>query len=249
MKTAQKNQENSSAGKISKDFLLIFIISVLLISLIALGYAYISLAGIRETTPNNQSGDIETEVVQSLDSLLVIDESEDISVVRIENPDALREQSELFYRNAEVGQYLVVLENTQKILIYDREDNIIVNFSTFNINPDLIPDEDIPSSEKPLRVEIRYSKEVTDSQLEYLQEDISRMSDHYEITKISETDLEYIGYNLVILDKDAKPNLTSNFKNQLFSSPGRKEELNILPDGESDSDADVILIVGDLTRL
>lgn len=64
-------------------------------------------------------------VVESLSSVLLIDTSDEPTVARIENPDVLKTSNQDFYKDVQVGDYLVLY--SKKAIIFRLNERKIIN--------------------------------------------------------------------------------------------------------------------------
>lgn len=185
-----------------------------------------------------------TEIITEIRGLVNLPEDEKINVARIDNPETLKQQNPEFYVNAKNGQYLAVMPSSQRVLIYDREARKIVNFSSYSIRVELIPEKDIPESEKPLRIEIRATSFADAEKVKTLQSALKSASKFYQITQVKNSDLnkEFKGMQVVLLNRTGKPKLSQN----IVAHIGSNNVLEKLPEGETSSNADVVVIVGKL---
>lgn len=74
-------------------------------------------------------------VREQLRESLVIPVDEQVRIARVIDPDQLRTQDPVFYARAAIGQYIIVLEKSRKIILFDVDSDQIVNFSTYTTRP------------------------------------------------------------------------------------------------------------------
>jgi hypothetical protein len=219
---------------------LIKILPILLIVLLAvgtifLGYSYFNL----KKGYDPQTAEFK-EVATSVKSLINVSDSEELRVAKITEIDKLKAENAQFYKDAKNGQYLVVLATSQRVLIYDKGKNKIVNFSTYNIQAELLDETKIAQSEKPLNIEIRTSKGAESGIEKVIANQIKALSVNYSVVKYSATEKEYSGLGVVLLNSTNKPNMSQNFVVHV----GTDSISEKLPDGEVGSNADVVLFIG-----
>jgi len=229
----------SLSSVLMKGFLLVAFLAVLV-----LGFLYFKTAQeneeLRNSLPDNTSVEEYNEIVTNIKSLVEIGPDEKINVARIDNPEVLQTQNAKFYAEVKAGQYLVVLPNSQRVLIYDKDLNKIVNFSSYTIKVEIIPEEEIPDSEKPLTIEIRYTADVTAETLDQVKTALQEASNNYIIEVLTQTTNSYEGLTIVLLNREAKPMMSQN----IIAHSGTNSIAETLPEGEEASTADVVLILG-----
>ncbi len=76
-------------------------------------------------------------VISSLSLVLFTDSKEQPTVARIEVPEALKKTDEDFYKNAQVGDYLVLYPN--RVVIYRESENLVVNVAQIVNTSDIVP--------------------------------------------------------------------------------------------------------------
>ncbi len=237
-KSKKKNSNTTLIPLLALVFLLVVAVGVL-------GFLYLDSKKEVDELKSQQQVDNTSEeyneIVEELKSLIVVGEDERLNIARVDKPDVLKEQDPKFYADVQIGQYLVVLPKSQRVLIYDKENKKIVNFSSYTIKVDLIPEDQIPESEKPLTIEIRSVSDVTEETVTQVQGALTNASPSYSITGTSKTNGEgYEGITLVLLNRDAKPKLSQN----IVAHTGTNNILDQLPEGEAGSEADVVIILG-----
>ena len=97
--------------------------------LVALGGAVFWFIEARhaDATPASSTSSESDRVVEGLKRVLLITETDQPSVARIDNPDALRASNPEFYADAKAGDYLIAYP--KRAIIYRESDNMIVNFA------------------------------------------------------------------------------------------------------------------------
>jgi|GEM_PF-5479258 len=180
------------------------------------------------------------EIIDETKALIKIADDEEVRVAKITNIEELKTQNEQFYKNASNDQYLVVLPETQRVLIYDNIEKKIVNFSSYNITVDLIPEDEIAETEKPLDIEIRTQSDVEDGVVDEIISQLTALSANYNVSTTSTTNNEYVGLTLILLNRETKPGMSQN----ITAHVGTNAIAEIMPEGEPDSQADVVLFIG-----
>lgn len=218
-----------------RNFILVLLIAALTITSAVLYLMYRDLKN--ETDPDQKAFNT---VITNVKELVNIEGDEKINVARIDNIETLRTQNTNFYKNAENGQYLVVLPKSQRVVIYDMETDRIVNFSTYSIKVDVIPEDQIDASEKPLTIELRYAPNVTEQSVENVKKALETASQNYEVMATTQTDSNLTGLTVVLLNREEKPKMSQN----LIAHSGTNSITENLPEGEAPSDADAVILLG-----
>lgn len=234
--TSQLPQKSRFAKIGARNVLLLILISALSVTTVVLYFMYADLKD--ETDPNQRDFN---EVTTNVKQLVNVEEDEKINVARIDNIETLKAENANFYKNAQNGQYLVVFPKSQRVVIYDKTENRIVNFSTYSIKVDVIPEDQIENSEKPLTIEIRYASGVSEQTVENVKKALESASTNYSITSTIQTDTSFKGLTVVLLNREAKPKMSQN----LIAHSGTNSITETLPDGEQPSDADAVILLGE----
>lgn len=220
-----------------KENLITNILLVLLILAIGI-FSYIYYNSQKNTADNEPDDD--KEVIESLKTIVNIDENESINVEKVEDPESLKKEDGIFYKNVESGHYIVVLPDSRRVLIYDKKDNRIINFDIYKVRYNVISESEIPESQKPLNIEIRYTDEVLESSVDQLKEILKSKSANYNVVKQSVTSSDYTEMLIVLLNLEQKPAMSQNLVGHL----NLERFMDKLPAGEAPSQADVVIILG-----
>ena len=225
--------------KINKEKLIKFLPYIVLIALAAmtafLGYSYYDL----KKGYDPQTAEFK-EITENIKTLINISEDEEVRVAKITDLEKLKEQNEQFYKDAKNGQYLVVLPESQRVLIYDTESKKIVNFSSYNIQVELIPEDQIEATEKPLTIEIRVDGQAEAGIGEGIKSGLEKLSTNYKVLAVNKTTNSYEGIKLILLKQAAKPKMSQN----IIAHVGTNEIAEIMPENEANSSADVVIFIG-----
>lgn len=200
-------------------------------------------SGVLGTSTNEESSKEYKEVLSAIQKLIKVDDGEKVNIARIDDPAKLTAQNAEFYKDAKVGDFLVVLPNSQRVIVFDKTENKIVNFSSYSIKVDLIPESEIAQSEKPLYIEIRYLDNVSQEAITNAQKNLQTASTNYVITNtipVTSSTLNLNGVMLVLLNKDQKPKMSQN----LIAHVGTTNIQAEIPSGEAASQADAIIYIG-----
>lgn len=192
----------------------------------------------------NSSSAEYNEMVSKIRKLVAIPEDEKVNIARIDNADTLKQQNPDFYKDVKQGHYLVVMPSSQRVLIYDKEQNRIVNFSSYSIKVEIVPEKDIDPAEKPLTIEIRATSFADQAKVAQLTDALKKTSPNYKVTVVKNSDKnpDFKGIQVVLLNRQRKPKMSQN----IIAHVGSNNIIEKLPEGESSSNADVVLIVGRL---
>ena len=128
-----------SRPKVPKFSVRSAIVAVLLIASIgAAGFFWNDARQAKQQSPEGvaQKNQQETDQVVSSLSKIIVPEGEDKpTVARVENPDTLKKANQDFYKNVQVGDYLVLYP--QRAIIYRLGENKIVNIAPIINSSDL----------------------------------------------------------------------------------------------------------------
>jgi hypothetical protein len=180
------------------------------------------------------------EILDLVGKIVKLPTDDKVSVAYIDNVDLLKKQNAEFYKDIEVGQYLIIFPKASKVIIYDKTKDMIINFSSYVIQVSPVAEDKIPSTEKPFNVEIRYIKGTTQETKDKITSLLQKSSSSYKIS-FKEADLDnYTGYTVVLLNRTSKPNMSQN----IVAHTGINNTLEKLSEDESPSTADALIIIG-----
>ena len=118
-----------------KSFLAILIV---LASLATAGFFWNDARQAKQQTVDavaNRNKEETNQVVSSLKTVLFVDEKEEPTVARIEDPSVLQKKNPDFYKNTQVGDYLVLYP--KRAIIYRPDEKQIINIAPI-INTDQV---------------------------------------------------------------------------------------------------------------
>lgn len=236
--------QNNGEKKKSIPIAIVAII-VLLLAVAVLGYLYFDSKSENIKLKKNEQNIEQTseeykEITALVGDLVDLAEDENLNIARVDDPKVLIQQNQEFYKDVKEGHYLVVMPKSQRILIFDKEKNKIVNFSSYSIKVELIPEDNIPASEKPLNIEIRHTGTVDQQTIERVEQVLREASQSYNIVGISQTNVNHTGFSIVLLNRQNKPNMSQN----IIAHSGTNTIHETLPAGEASTNADVVLLIG-----
>jgi hypothetical protein len=117
---------------------------------------------------------------------------------------------------------------------------MIINFSSYVIQVSPVAEDKIPSTEKPFNVEVRFISGTTQETKDKVASLLQKSSPTYKITYKEASLNDYTGYTVILLNRTTKPNMSQN----IVAHTGINNTLEKLPDGETASSADAIIIIG-----
>jgi hypothetical protein len=232
----------------SKKPLLVFTLALVAVTG-AGGYLYYTkdqeVRHLKEQVAGVQTDQEYQLILNNVKKITNIPEDETVRVALVDDPETLKTQNAKFYADVKKGQYLIIMPKSQRVLIYDKDLNKITNFSSYSIKVDLIPEADIPASEKPLTIEIRYQVGVDQKTIDQIKQTLTKASANYKIIATAQTaKSNYEGLTLVLLNKTNKPKLSQN----IMAHTGTSSIGDKMPDGEAASTADAVIIVGKIAQ-
>lgn len=231
---------------LNKNVLFSLAIVLLLGTLGVTSYLYYSALQenkeLKESSVAGTSTDQEvTKVVENLKKLVEIDPNEKLNIEKVTNIEKFTEQDPEFYKNLQIDQYVVVLPDSQRLLIFDAKLNKIMNFSNYTLNVEIIPEDKIATTEKPFYIEIYTTSSVTNQQVEDVKSALTKLSSNYIIKEVKQAlKTDYQGVQVVLLNTKNKPSMSQNFLGHV----GTNKISEKMPDGETASTADGVIILG-----
>lgn len=248
----QPISNNSNSQNSLRPLLIGFVVLVIVGVAIGLGYLYVQTKQENDKLRQDVNGVTTTEtetsqIRQMVKELITVSSTEALNIAPIETQEnlaQLKQQNPDFYKDAIVGQYLVVMPDSKRVLIFDKDLDKIINFSSYTVSLPTISESEIPDSEKPLSIEIRYTDDIDSATLNGVVQALQKASSSYDIISTeSASNNSFTGITVVLLNKAAKPNMSQN----IVSSAGSQSKvLEQMPDGEATSSADVVIILGRL---
>ena len=136
--------EESKGSKTKKkmDWKLWFALAVVVVSLGVAAYFWNDAREAKQQTPDAIAARNQEEtqnVVASLTSVLFIEGDDEPTVARVEDPSILQDSNPDFYKNVEIGDYLVLYP--QRAIIYRLAEKKIVNIAPIINTSDLQQDQ------------------------------------------------------------------------------------------------------------
>lgn len=113
-----------------KHHLLIILVGLLAVSFGAAIYFYNQAAALKDNPDKTTKEEIEKLVTQ-VGKLIVLPEGEMPTVATVSDPKKL--QSQIFFAKAKKGDRVLIYTNSKKAILYDQENNKIVEVAPINI--------------------------------------------------------------------------------------------------------------------
>ena len=111
-----------------------YLVKVLVIAVLALGtssYYFYNEASMLKKDPNKTAKEDTDKLVAQIGKLIVLPEGETPTVVTVSDPEKLKDQA--FFSRAKTGDKVLIYTNARKALLYDVENNKIVEVAPINI--------------------------------------------------------------------------------------------------------------------
>ncbi|MEA3357656.1 MAG: hypothetical protein U9Q67_04440, partial [Patescibacteria group bacterium] len=208
---------------------LLFVVVVLLAALVGLGYLYLE-----------QKEKVADPTIIATEEMALVKEKvgkhfqlpdEEPTLATVMDAEALRDENPEFYRNATNGDKLLIY--TTMAILYNPTDDIIVNVAP------VIREPAMDTSGTKMNVELRNGTADEVNWSDYETSIAQVMGDNYEIAATDSASADdYLG--TVIYDlSGTKATEVAQLAEVLSGSVGEA-----LPEGESASDADVVIIIG-----
>lgn len=226
----------------SQSKLLIIIILVSLASWLFYNYREVKKEVVRLSTPEGQQAllDQQTEdTIERIKKHMVLPEDEGPTVVTITDIDLLAEQQP-FFGGAQNGDKVLVYVGARKAIIYSPERDIVVNVGTIVAgNEDVVVDE--PENEFwMLDIEIRNGTDAP-SLAQTISSQLTTTNENFNIVNVSDSENKEISQTVIVdMGKTNNKDLISSVGNILGVTT-----TNLIPEGEEDSDAEVLIILGE----
>ncbi len=241
------NKKNRAANIFNFVFSMKGIVLALIMVCSILGFLYYDSKQENEELKGSVAGQSSKEyqeILTAVKSLVNVADNERVNIAKIDNSEDLKKENPVFYKDVVNGHYLIVFPETQRVMIYDKENTKIINFSSYTIQVELIPEEEIDASEKPLNIELRYSSSVSLETVNQVKDLLTKASSNYNFINANPTTQTYEGITVVLLNKKAKPKMSQN----IVAHAGTTNVIEELPSGEAGAaeGTDVVIILGNL---
>jgi hypothetical protein len=102
-----------------------FLVAAILVVAFMLNQTNNDSAATAEQEVANQNLEESVRVIDSLNGVLLTDSEAEPTVARVEDPEILRQANQDFYKNAAIGDYLVLYP--QRAVLYREADRLIIN--------------------------------------------------------------------------------------------------------------------------
>lgn len=111
-------------------------VSILVVAVLAAGgssYYFYKEASTLKKDPNKVAREEAAKLVAQVSKLIVLPEDETPTVATVSDPEKLKDQP--FFARAKTGDKVLIYTNAKKALLYDVENNKIVEVAPINIGP------------------------------------------------------------------------------------------------------------------
>jgi hypothetical protein len=187
----------------------------------------------------NPSGltDRETEdLVEAVKAHVNLPANEDPIVGQITDANALVAQ-QAFYQGVKNGHYLLMFPENQKAVLYDAENDILIN-----VGPIIIEQESTSTTdtdfEGPVVIDVRNGSETAGA-AGSLADDLKENED-YEIAEVGNAaNSDYEQTIIVVLNSEIPDSVITDLADELSAAVSAE-----LPVDEAESDADILIIIG-----
>ncbi|MEK7603618.1 MAG: hypothetical protein AAB461_00675 [Patescibacteria group bacterium] len=119
-------------GTLQKRMGFILLIPTVLVGIVAVNYYY--KYELLKNDPQKVVANENKELVAAVSKLIVLPEGEEPTLATVSDPDKLKDQP--FFAKAKRGDKVLIYTNSRKAILYDQENNRIVEVAPINIgNP------------------------------------------------------------------------------------------------------------------
>ena len=226
----------------SQSKLLIIIILVSLAGWLFYNYREVKKEVVRLSTPEGQQAFLDQQTEDTIERIrkhMVLPEDEVPTVVTITDIDLLTEQQP-FFNGAQNGDKVLVYAGARKAIIYSPERDIVVNVGTIVAdNEDVVVDE--PENEfSMLDIEIRNGTDAP-GLAQTISSQLTTTNENFNIVNVSDSENKEISQTVIIdMGKTNNKDLVASVGNILGATT-----TSLIPEGEEDSDAEVLIILGE----
>ena len=173
------------------------------------------------------------EILAKVGKLMILPEDEEPTIATVTDAEVLS-QYQPFFRKASDGDKVILYVQSGKSIIYSPDKNIIVNVGTISVQGNNAAQLD---TENPLQVEIRRGG-GSQERVDILAEQLGKV---VEVTAVQDAvSQDYQGPVIVALTTDP----TRLEQAKIFAANLGVQLITELPEGEENSEAEIILIVG-----
>ena len=124
---------------LSKSLSSALVVAVVAVS--GLAYYFYSEYAALKANPNKIAQEETARIVSKVSKLIVLPEGEDPTVVTVADPEVLKDQP--FFAKAKKGDRVLIYANARKAILYDSENNRVVEVGPINIGESETP---VPAS-------------------------------------------------------------------------------------------------------
>ena len=141
-KVLVNEQEQKRMKRIGSPLVLILLL-VAVVSTALAAYFYQQANALKQN-PQSQAQKEAQELVSRVSQLIVLPEGEVPTIATVQDPEVLKEQP--FFARAKKGDKVLIYTNARKAILYDPDNNKIVEVAPVNIgNPQAVPAEEVSS--------------------------------------------------------------------------------------------------------
>jgi flagellar basal body-associated protein FliL len=239
----EKASSEGSKKLMTKETMLITLVVVLLAALGGLGFLYMKEKN-KEDSPTQEASEEAQQILEDVGKLILLPEDEEPTIATIKDIEALKAENAEFYKNAQNGDKILIY--TQRAIIYDSDENRIINVAPIIRQPTpeaVEPDTESTTTdeETPLTIELRNGSTTGGVTNTYEEQINNNLGEDYSVTEKGNATMGGVYTGVVIYD------LTGGAKSTLVQALA--DELGAIvetefPSGERDGSADVVVIIG-----
>lgn len=124
----ESKSKKINAPKPNKTVLIVVLVALFVLAVGSSAYFYKQYRNVKNDPASaiKQKNSQETErVLAEVKGVILIESTEAPTIARVEDPDALKKNNEVFYKNVQKGDYLVLYKD--RAIIYRESNNQIIN--------------------------------------------------------------------------------------------------------------------------
>lgn len=232
-KTTKKTTQKTSIKKLDRRDTVIGILVLVIVVLVIVGMSTRKHRDTVSLHTDTQVAEWQTKyLIERASSNVLLPKNENPVVTVLSDVENLK-TTQPFYINATDGQYLIVYQQNGIALIYDKQQDLVINMSQI-----LVPQntQTLPNDLQPASIEIRNAG-VTEQVMSEL-ETILSQSPLFDAITITRTQKPY--QNITVVNMVGE---SASFQVDQIAQAFGAVIVDALPEGESNTTADIILIV------